>query len=64
MKEFKEWNTWSIGVKIVMLVWAVLTIISAIYSAVSTVLLVEPKWFWDARKYMSYQMRKHRKQIY
>lgn len=64
MKEFKEWNTWSIGVKIIMLVWAVLTIISAIYSAVSTVLLVEPKWFRDARKYMSYQVRKHRKQIY
>ena len=43
MKEFKEWNTWSIGVKIVMLVWAILTVISAIYNAVSTVLLVEPK---------------------
>lgn len=64
MREFKEWNTWPIGVKIVMLVWAVLTVISAIYNAVSTILLIEPKWFRDARKYMSYQMRKRHKQIY
>lgn len=64
MKEFREWNTWPVGVKIVMLVWAVLTVISAIYNAVSTILLIEPKWFRDARKYMRYQVRKHQKQIY
>ncbi len=64
MKEFKEWNTWSIGVKIVMLVWAVLTVISAIYNAVSTVLLIEPKWFCDARKRVKYELRKHQNPIY